>query len=89
MRDYELLTDDEKDFVDLMFSRDFYNRAKASLGYTLLGNDVVEHAVDAVSALLIESARNAGYMRYPLIRKGTKEELQYVLSKNQVQKSHQ
>ena len=66
-KNYELLSYEEKEFVDAMFSRDVFKQAAAELGYPLAGDDRAEQAVEAVSTWLVESAKDAGKIRTPYI----------------------
>ena len=67
-KNYELLSYEEKEFVDAMFSRNVFKQAAAELGYPLAGDDRAEQAVEAVSTWLVESAKDAGKIRTPYIK---------------------
>lgn len=52
---YNQLTRKERAFVDDMFSRENFKRAKDELGFDLRGDDTVEEAVEAVSKWVYSS----------------------------------
>lgn len=54
-KNYNLLTDKERDFVDRTFSKDWMASGEMVLGYRLLKDDSVERAVEAVATWVIES----------------------------------
>lgn len=66
-KNYDLLSVDEKSFVDVLFREAFAKAKDGALGYSLLGDDRAEYAVEAVATWLVESAKEAGKTRTPYV----------------------
>ena len=52
---YDQLTDDERNFVDVLLSREIFKFGKGRLGYCLLGDDSAERAIDGLARWVLES----------------------------------